>query len=286
MSKVAARPVCNVCKRRQAVYYRRLSGDLLCSRCLERQMYRTVKKTLSRSRTLKPKQQVLLWLSPADPWGSAALAMILPEIEASQASRVVVASTDAIDIRGLDDLEINIVSRGREVYRQTVDINTCIRVDRALAGMIAEDLGVSVIILPYTRDTLTMAAVDAVTRGPWAVSEAAEKLEATGRVYVSGMAGVEAEAAAAYSFLNSLKPRTEVRCHTPVKGIVYSIAPGRPELVYSSSKTTQLFLDAARDMLESNMMQCRVCGGYTTNKESICNVCRRLTGGREHAGHE
>ena len=274
--------ICSVCKRRPAVYYRRLSGDKLCTRCLERQLSRTIKRVLSKSKALKPKQRILLWLSPADPWGSVTLARILPAIEEAQASETIIAGTSAITIRGLS-LKTERPPIDVEAYGHDPDINTCIRVDRGLSRVIAEELGINTVILPYTRDTLTMAAVDAVTRGPWAVSEAAEKLEAGGITFVSGMAGIEAEAAAAYSFLYRIEPTVRVRCTTPVKRIVYSIAPGRPELLYSSTRTSQLFLDAARGMLGSSITQCRICGGYTSNSEGICHVCRRLSlGTRQH----
>ncbi len=268
--------VCSVCKRRPAAYYRRLSGDRLCSRCLERQLSRTIKRTLSKSKALKPKQRVLLWLSPADPWGSATLARILPAIEEAQASETIIAGISAITIRGLN-LKLERPPINVEAYGHDPDINTCIRVDRGLSRIIAEELGINTVILPYTRDTLTIAAVDAVTRGPWAVSEAAEKLEAGRITFVSGMAGIEAEAAAAYSFLYRIEPTVRVRCTTPVKRIVYSIAPGRPELLYSSTRTSQLFLDAARGMLGSSMAQCRICGGYTSDSGGICHACRRLS---------
>lgn len=274
MSRASSEP-CSVCKRRPAVYYRRLSGDKLCSRCLERQLSRTVKRTLSKSKALKPKQRVLLWLSPVDPWGSATLARILPVIEEAQASETIIAGTSAISIRGLN-LKLERSPIDVEAYGHDPDINTCIRVDRSLARVTAEKLNVNTVILPYTRDTLTIAAVDAVTRGPWAVSEAAEKLEAGRVVFVSGMAGIEAEAAAAYSFLNRMEPIVRVRCAMPVKRVVYSIALGRPELLYSSTRTSQLFLDAARGMLGSSMSQCRICGGYASDRGSLCHVCRRL----------
>ncbi len=59
-----SKELCSVCGSREAVYFRRASGEKLCARCLERSIIKNLRRGLSRVKDLLKPKSILLYIIP------------------------------------------------------------------------------------------------------------------------------------------------------------------------------------------------------------------------------
>jgi len=262
---------CSVCGRRDAVYFRVFSGDKLCLPCLRRQLMRSVKRALGSAGVLKPRQRILVLVSPVSPVVSLAHLDLVSRIEAGYGSRIVAIVPDTIALSG--DTFSRVEGIVDEVIRVDVgelnglNLVECMRLDRGIAAVYARRSGSIAAILPYTRDHLTLAALEAITGEWWYWSESMDRW--SGLVpLIAGFSRVESEAAAAYGFLAGYYAESRCSIFSKSKSVLKRVSYGRPELVYSSSKSIELFSRAVSRMGGV----CRICGGFSDS--SICSICR------------
>ncbi|MEB3861351.1 MAG: hypothetical protein GSR84_03935 [Desulfurococcales archaeon] len=267
--------ICTMCRRRPAVYVRTFSGDKLCQACLRRQLLKQAKRSLGSHGILKPRQRIVVPLSPLAPLPSLALADLASRVEARYGSTIIILiNRDALE-PGPGTLD-KIKELGAEVAVESRPLPgglsppECMRAERALAITAAKRLGADAVAMPYTRDLLTLALLEAMAGQAEMLSEAEESWP--GPVPgVAGLSRVESEAAAAYAALQGYDATPLCRVNTGVARLLKAASWGRPELVYSSSKSIGLLASEAG----SRFRRCRVCGGYTSGGD-VCWLCRRL----------
>jgi len=253
---------CSVCKRRPAAYKRAYSGHALCPLCLERMLERAVRRALAG--VLERGATVLVPVYRFDPWGSLALARLLARVEARHRGRVVVAAPKEYE-GAAAEFEVLAVEAPKP-RRDT--LLHCMRLERAWALEAARRVGASAVVDSVNRDMLSMAGLEALLEGaPEGLSDALPAMAWVEPPVVHGFARVEAEAITAYAFLRGLT-RAEPACSAPAaaKRVYLRVAPGRPELAFSSARVLEWLSSKA-----PNREPCRFCGGYGG---PVCRFCR------------
>ena len=166
-------PKCTSCKRRQAFYYRRQSGELLCKICLERSVIKQIKRAIGRFNLLQPRSTIIIPLIPDMPYESLITAVLISIIERKYLSKVMVLPlfklprqtlevlklrakpTDIID--GYDDLmESWIRGCSFSDYLDALTRNII---------QITEELNPNAIVLPTTRNDILRIFLYFLTRG-------------------------------------------------------------------------------------------------------------------------
>lgn len=277
-------PVCSVCRRRPAVYYRTYSGELLCRRCLLRALARSVKKQAGVSGVFRPRMRVLV---PASLWAphlglalAAALAEATRKLDVNIHLAIPVGEKWSVNV-GWEAL-IRLKGMGVGAFwRARLELSGglprtlrgCMRLDRAWTAIAARELGADAVGLPVTRTVAILALLDALLSGEaWGVSDALDDAVYVGDVPEAPLFyNVESEAAAALAAAYGLyawppcKPRS---LGTKAFG---SIARGRPELEFSVHKTLRLIADSAG----ARYGYCPSCGGLSPG-EGLCPYCRAV----------
>ncbi len=269
--------LCTVCKRREAVYKRTYSGDLLCKPCLRRQLTRQIKHSLGSQGILKPRQHVIVALSPLAPLQSLTLAEIATSIEAKYGSKVTILynkntikinnnrmqrpPVDAVELIVADDM----------LPKEDMTYTECMRFERATAVIHAIQNGADAVILPYTRDMLAIAMLEA-TASDWTYLSEARDYLAGAKPAIAGLSRVESEAASAYAALSGYDAQPLCKPRMLLSKVFKRIARGRPELVYSTAKSIELLSTQAGVKART----CRICGGYTRQGD-VCSICKMLT---------
>ena len=87
---------CSICGRREAFYYQQASGHRLCGRCLERFLYKRIKKTMSQSNVFKPKPRILYIIPCGFILESIALLDILYKIEKRYSGSITLYTPDHV----------------------------------------------------------------------------------------------------------------------------------------------------------------------------------------------
>ncbi|MCE4624780.1 MAG: hypothetical protein F7C35_02810 [Desulfurococcales archaeon] len=272
---------CSVCGRRQAVYKRTYSGELLCKTCLERAVIKGVRRSLAEAHALRPMMKLLLPLTFSNPLGSLVLASVLPKVERQYNGRVTLAlpqslSTDVdeevLTRSGLDVVHVKLEPE-RPPSRDPIE---CWRFDRRWALRTAFQLSQDAIILPLTRTDLNLLLIHTILSGrPEGLSEALPSITWTKPPIISGLSKLEGEIVAAYSAINKINPPQG--CNPDLwasKELVYSVARRRPELEFSSHKSLTLLLEGLTRSLHPR--HCRMCGGFTVGNGDVCQYCSKL----------
>jgi len=254
---------CSVCRKRPAAYKRTYSGHALCPLCLERMLERAVRRALAGG-ALERGSTVLVPLYRFDPWGSLALAGLVERIEARHAGRVLLAVPREYEALagGRETIIVDAPTPGRDTLLH------CMRLERSWALEAARRAGASAIVDSINRDMLSIAGLEALLEGsPEALSDSLPATTWTEPPVFHGFARVEAEAVAAYAFLRGLTT-VEPLCRAPsaAKRVYLRVAPGRPELAFSSARVLEWLSSRA-----PNRVPCRFCGGYGG---PVCRFCR------------
>lgn len=271
------RPVCTMCRRRPAVYHRTFSGDKLCLPCLRRQLERQVKRSLGSQGILKPRQRILVPITALAPLHSLALAELAARVEARYGSNVVVAlNRRTVEVGGgtlsrlreaapsIDEIEII-----EHDIPRPLTLAECTRAERSIAITTAHRLGLDAVAMPITRDMLATTMIEATATSPEMLSESEEAWPGLVPA-IAGLSRVESEAVSAYAALQGYDATPKCSANTGLLRLFKSAATGRPELVYSSSRSIALLAGEAGRRLG----RCRICGGYTSG--DVCRVCRML----------
>ncbi len=267
--------ICTMCKRRPAVYARTFSGDKLCQACLRRQLTRQAKRSLGSHGALKPRQRIVVPISALAPLPSLALADLASRVEARYGATIIILinketlKPSPTTLRKIGELGAMIEEESHPLP-QGLTPPEYMRAERAIAFTAASKLKADAVAMPYTRDLLTLALLEATSNNPELLSEAEESWP--GPVPgVAGLSRIESEAAAAYAALQGYDATPRCRVDTGVARLLKAASWGRPELVYSSSKSIGLLAGEA----SSRFGRCRICGGYTAGG-GVCGLCRRL----------
>ncbi len=261
--------VCTVCKRREAIYYRRYSGDYLCAPCLERAVEKGVRRSLGEAGLLKPKSRILIPIPYSSPLWALALLHILPRVARKHGSELVVAVPESFEELAVPGIyEVATVNINPPSTR---DPSECWRYDRRWSLEVASRIGADVILLPLTRTDLNLLMIDSILHGDeQRLSESLPVIPWTNPPIVSAFSRLEGEIVAAYVVHKGLHaPKGCIPDLSYAKEIFYSIARGRPELEYSSYKSINLLIGGVK-----TKPKCQLCGGYT-DSEPYCWACIR-----------
>jgi len=72
---------CSVCGVKEAVFYKRDSGEVVCSRCLEKGLVKKVRRIIARNSMLKPEDNIAYIIIPWRPYTSTAALKVLEIVE-------------------------------------------------------------------------------------------------------------------------------------------------------------------------------------------------------------
>ena len=265
-------PLCSVCRRRPSVYKRTYSGEYLCPSCLRRALEKAVRRSLGGHGLLKPGMRLLVPATLSSPLWSMVLVEVLSRVEKRYGSKVIFAVPNSLEGLELNKIEhSNVEPVGVRVIPENPpeapDPIACWRYDRRWALRVARSLEANAVIMPLTRTDLNLIMIEALLRGePEALSEARPVLHWTEPPVISGLWRAEGELVAAYAAVNGLEaPSGCTPRLVDAKDLFYSIARGRPELEYSTSKTMSLLSKA------ETIRACRECGGLGG---PLCRYCR------------
>lgn len=267
--------LCDVCGRREAVYFRSYSGQKLCGVCLRRTLERAVRRAVGESGGIPPRSRVVVPISFTAPHASIALVDVASRVERRFGSEIIVLRPREVEVEGSVISEgsyVGVVELSVEPPREAT-LNECLRFDVAWSAKAASSLGGDSVLTPFTLTDRILAALDALISGEaWLISDSAISRR-VGRVRVIHAFGtIEGETVAAYTARLGSTAWSPCRVLSPSKKVFYSIAYRRPELEYSSVKTLSRLLSLAwRGGV------CESCGGYTPgSEERLCPVCSKL----------
>ncbi len=271
------RQICSHCKQREAIYYRTYSGEYLCKRCLHRALEKSIRKSISQTRILKPNTKILLPITFSNPLYAIILSEFIPKIEGEYNVKTLIAVPkifSSISIKEQENTEIIAIEIEPPTGKENTDPFYCWRYDRAWSYRIAEEYNAKTILLPLTRTDLNLLMIEATLRGEeWLLSESLPILNTDEIAFISALNHVEGEIVAAYALSRKLYsiPRP-CRIRMPhAKSLFYSIARGRPELEFSAFKSVNLLY---KGLVSKTPKVCSVCKGFMPQGE-ICPYCEK-----------
>ncbi|BAA80802.2 hypothetical protein APE_1799.1 [Aeropyrum pernix K1] len=278
-----ARPMCSVCGVRPAVFYRRFSGHRLCSRCMRTSLERGVKRSLRGSNVFRPGVSILVYPSATSPPSSLAFARLVGLVERSYGGRVYTVLPSYFSARqGLNLLKDVVelveppppVERAAGRLEDEVWAPRLLRLERGLASVSAELLGVDAAVLPVSRTVISMAGLEALISSRLHYMWDLDVAEAGGgRPVVLGLRSVEAELIAGYAALESFDATSRVRPKYVYKHVYKAlVTDDKPELEFSSSSTISLLARASK----ISGCKCRACGAPVPCGSKYCEDCHTI----------
>jgi hypothetical protein len=274
-------PLCSVCGRREAVYLRRSSGERLCARCLERSMVKRVKRVLSRTRSIGPRDRILVPVLGFWQAKSAALLRLVSIVEKEYPSSLLVA----LDEESLPCLPMLRRIAVKEASYHALEgtgslrlagspILSLLRAARAVALEAARRLGAGIVMLPPTRDFLVSLLLSSMIRGlVGGLAEHRGVMEVGGVRVVYPLYGVECEDLAFYLHLTGIYdecgsrgPRLD-EADVEIGRMVAELSAESRELLFSAQRLENL-LERGLEGLS----RCVYCGGL--DETSPCRACR------------
>ncbi|MCE4601545.1 MAG: hypothetical protein F7C38_08360 [Desulfurococcales archaeon] len=267
---------CDVCKKRDALYYRTYSGHRLCTICLERILSKTVKRTIGESGLLTPGSRILAVVRPSEPMHSLASLLLLSIVESKFNVELHVLAPSQLNKNNMIESIVDRIGRWVKSSSLIEEFPLpksqgpihCIRYERAWALSRAKKLNADVIAFPLSRTCINTIGLEALLSSRTdALSEALPAIPWTRPPIFSPIANIEGEALSAYAFLKGLQLDPLCTTTIPAKIPLLSILGNRPELEFSSSKT---IIKLSRKI---NTGYCELCGGYTRRGERICGYC-------------
>ncbi len=278
-------PLCSVCGRREAVYLRISSGERLCARCLERSLARRVKRTLSRTRSIGPRDRILLPVFGSWALKSALMIRLVSMVEREYPSSLLVALEKGME--GLAERLEGLLAKPAEFLvleasaspREEGSMLGCLRAARALSVEAARRIGAGIVMLPPPRDLFTALVLSSLARGDvGGMAEYSPVLSVDGVRVVYPFYDVEGEDLCFYAHVLGL-----YEWGIPLQGcgdeldqgfteIVAGVAERSRELLFSAHRVSRLF--SPRSLERIGLRRCSLCGGL--DEVSPCRVCRRL----------
>ncbi len=274
---------CSICGKRTALYYREYSGHRLCLPCLERILVRRARRTLRSLVRLREDSRLLAPVFLTTPAHSLATALLVAKAEEGFESTLIVAVPEPL--RGVDALERLAQLSPVTVETMEVDVGVpegaetaihCWRFDRAWSLWLAKRLEVDAVLYPLTRTLANIHGLEALVLGdPHVLGDSLPRL-GTEPPLVSPVYDIEAQALSAYAYLRGVYVGHICNAGLHAKKLYYSIARGRPELEFSSTKTLGVLASSYEPA-----MRCALCGGYSPSR--ICPYCSALLGFLPHS---
>ncbi|MDP8003637.1 MAG: hypothetical protein ACP5I6_02655 [Caldisphaera sp.] len=269
--------LCSVCKKREAVYYRRYSGEALCAKCLNNSVEKDVKKEISKIKILNINSKIVIPITFFAPSSSIVLANMLSRIEKRFKSKIVILVPNVYnrsDIIGLldkndrsDIIGIKINNFNYDALKN-ISLQECIRFERAWSIKASKEIGYENIALPITRTDISLILVDSLLNGQRDfISETYDTLEFNGLNIFYPFASIEGETLSAYEIIAKIIVKPLCYPYIKSKSVFYSIGGNRPELDFGSEKIIQKFRSI-------NANRCKICGGFSS--KDVCKVCKKL----------
>ena len=137
---------CSTCRIREAIYWRKESGEKLCLKCLEKSLMKQVKREISKWSMLEPEDTIGFLFLEKYPLVSIASYNILKKIEQNYPSKLYLISPKTLD---------KAIREDSVVYIDTVEnknITAFYRLLREKALEKAEEIGIEKIVLPVTLE--------------------------------------------------------------------------------------------------------------------------------------
>lgn len=268
---------CVSCKRRPASYYRRASGQPLCTTCLEEALARAVKRSIRGLRAFKPGIRVGVYLGAIDPLSGAVLAYITGKVERRYSASTIAFKPSYITLGPrstslLKEAGVKVVEAPTPMLQKEVWASKLLRAERSAAALAASKWEVNVALLPVTRTTLTALGVEALmsSRLEYMIDIVEGSFEAAGVTVAYGLRAVESEAVRALAALKGLVDvYSTIKPRYLYKNVYSSVASaGRPELEYSSLSAVNLIASTLR--VEA---RCKLCGGPVVEGGWCCRDC-------------
>jgi len=272
--------ICTVCKREQAVYYHRFSGDYLCTKCLKKRLVKYVKKSFKKYRLAGPRVGEITLLIP---YHHAQIALALIELvdaaERGHATTIHLLLPQNLSNNILEKLKLNLIIGTVKHYtiKQSNYFDIQVRSLRHIATKRAET---NTIIMPLMLEEGLLCTLSALACArPTYIDCIKPKIEANGKVFLNPFLDISIEDVYAYTLAKRMLLDVEKPAYF-LEDLLPSIFEGRgPELRYSYRKIAFQLLDAIEARLGSLIGTCRECGGLEVDnmlKNGICRVCQRL----------
>ncbi len=164
---------CDKCRRRDAVFYRFLSGEKLCFSCLMDRVYRVVKRNMSLSGVLKPQSRIAVALAPPFLLEGLVCLRIVKSVERKYRGSIVALVLDNL----LAERVLNVLERELEsidVFRIIVEPRLNIRslgmieAHRFMRGVMlraARDSEADVLLVPACFEKLAVMSIASFLEG-------------------------------------------------------------------------------------------------------------------------
>ena len=266
--------LCSVCGKRQAVYHHTYSGKNLCIKCLSNMIERSVKRRINKAKALEYDSRIIIPIVHFSPGSSIVLANMVSRIERKFNTTILVLIPEVYNyndiyqkleksyIKSIERVRVDISIKG------SLSLEECIRLERAWALKVADELGYDVIMLPITRTDISLMLLDLLLNGKKEyLSEVLDIDYIKGIKVLYPFSSIEGEALASYETISGLyvEPFCNVKMKT--KRIFYSVAGSRPELDFGSARIIP-------SIPNLGLGRCEICGGFSEKK--ICELCKRF----------
>ncbi|RLG74678.1 MAG: hypothetical protein DRO23_06000 [Thermoprotei archaeon] len=276
---------CTTCSIRQAVYYRRESGEKLCLQCLEKSIVRQVKHEINKWKMLEPHDTIGFLIPIETLLISIPAFKIMSIIERKYATELFLIKPK--ELKGVVfDVE-KVVEY--QLPRRPKTITELLRLERVEAAKISDKHGINKIIVPHTLEfEVTYFLMNILEFNFAALSDLNPKMysEKYGVLFTKPFRKVKSYEILLYGYLKGLlsevhfssiisKYFTFDNCCKLGKYLDYIITLGKRhfELLISTLKMSELFIE--KILPEYGFRRpCLLCGALAKNK--LCNVCSTL----------
>ena len=273
--------ICTVCKREQAIYYHRFSGDYLCAKCLKRRLVKYIKKAFKRYGLAGPKiGEIALVIPQHHAQIAPALIELVDAAERGHATTLHLLIPQSLSSNVLENLKLslNIGVIRHYTLKQNYYFDAQVRMLRYVA---AKESKTNTIIMPMMLEEGLLCLLSALARAKPAYIDCVKpKIEVANKVILNPFLDVSIEDVYAYAQAKKGLSRIEVERQAYfLEDLLPAIFEDRgPELRYSYRKVAFQLLDALKVRLESLVSKCRRCGGLEVGyvERGVCRVCQRL----------
>ncbi len=281
---------CDKCGRKDAVFYRFLSGEKLCFSCLMDRVYRIVKRNMSLSGVLKPQSRIAVAIAPPSLLEGLVCLRIVKSVERKYRGSIVALIADhpsAECVLNLPGRDLEGIDVFRVIVEPRVNIGGLgmIEAHRFMRGVMlhaARDSGADVLMIPACFEKLVVMSIASFLEG---------SIEGIGECVlvpvtqdhdisvVNVMRGVSCQELAFISLrlygegvfdLNVEKPKLTPEENVAFKILESCLEEGSTETLYSIGKTWEKL--RGRNLTRT----CEWCGEPSEN--AYCRWCGKILG--------